>query len=123
MAATPELEPSMPEPEFRFDPGELTLGDLIDLEDHFGISLQQLMSQVDSAQLEQLGAKLLAAFAFIVLRQRDSAATPVQAKATKLTELIAMAGGQRRVQAVARAQRRLAQGPKGARQEDPQVGG
>jgi hypothetical protein len=110
------------EPEFVFDPGDLTLGDLIDLEDHFGITLQALMEATNGQQLERLGAKLLAALAFIALRQRNGDATPDEAKRVKVTELVKMVGGKKRLDAAVKAQGRLATGAKGGRREDPPPG-
>ncbi len=60
-----------PEVEVSFDPGKLTVGDLIDLEENFGLTLDQLLSMTNGADFRKMGTRTMAALAFLVKRQQD----------------------------------------------------
>lgn len=92
------------EPEFVFDPDRLEVGDLMDLEEHFGLTFMQLISELQGKQLEALTAKTLAAFTFLVMRIKDPDFAPQDARKIKVTDLKSMTSTKQ----VAQAKQRLA---------------
>lgn len=82
-----------PEIEVGLDPGKLTIGDLIDLEEHFGLSLDQLMAMAQGVTIAKMSAKTLAALVFAAKRQSDPDFRPEDARGVSMEEFIGMMGG------------------------------
>lgn len=80
--------------DFAFDPGSLEIGDLIDLEEAFGVTIDHLMSLVNSSgSIQGLSGKTIAALTFIVKRQMDPEFTPEMARKIKIDELVSLMKG------------------------------
>lgn len=90
---TPKKPRSEPQVEVDFDPNKLTVGDLMDLEEHFGVTIDSLLSLVQGKRIERLPAKVLAAFVFVMKRQMDPTFPPSQVRSIGVADLAAMVGG------------------------------
>jgi hypothetical protein len=91
--ATPKArKPAPPNLDIKFDPGKLTVGDLMDLEEHFGVTLDHLMSMVNGTDIRKLGTKTLAALAFLVKRHQDPEFPAADARSVSLEDLFALIG-------------------------------
>lgn len=73
---------------FNFDLDKIEIGDMIELEEEYGFTLNQLMAAAGGQQLEQLNAKTLAALTFIVFRQEDPEFTAADARKISFKRLI-----------------------------------
>lgn len=89
---TPKKPRSEPQVEVGLDPGKLTVGDLIDLEEHFGMSLDQLMSMAKGVKIENMGAKTIAALVFVAKRQVDPEFSPADCRNVSMEEFMQLMG-------------------------------
>lgn len=90
--------------EFTFDPEKLEVGDLMDLEEYFGVTFMGLVKVLQGKQLEELTSKNLAAFTFLVMRLRDPGFSPEDARKIRVADLKALTSTKQ----IAQAKQRLA---------------
>lgn len=79
-----------------FDPDAITLQDLEDLEDAFGLSLGQVMQTFHGKSqitFEDMSAKLISGIAFLAMRQFDPEVDAKSVKRMSLSKLMDMLAG------------------------------
>lgn len=119
---TPRKRPE-PQVEVNFDPNVLTVGDIMDLEEHFGVSLDQLLGMVSGKAIEKLSSKTFGALAFVIMRQIDPEFAPQDVRTVKVADIIKIVSGGPDAQ-VKPAKQRLAGSSGGpATTEGPTVAG